>query len=134
MLRRTIRCARSLGGTYMTRTYRLGLKYSLLASVTTATLVLSGAPAFAAQPASPPPAPPATVAQLAPTPVNGDEIVVTGTRRSDRTVTNSASPIDVISSQELTAQPTANMLDTIKNIVPSFYVPTNSISDASTFV
>lgn len=63
-----------------------------------------------------------------------DEIVVTGTRRLDRTVTNSASPIDVISSTELTNQPTANLLDTIKNIVPSFYVPQNTISDASTFV
>ena len=63
-----------------------------------------------------------------------DEIVVTGTRRLDRTVTNSASPIDVIGSTELTSQPTANLLDTIKNIVPSFYVPQNTISDASTFV
>lgn len=63
-----------------------------------------------------------------------NEIVVTGTRRSDRTVTNSASPIDVISSAELDTQPTANMLDAIKNIVPSFYVPQNTISDASTFV
>ncbi|HEU5286366.1 MAG TPA: TonB-dependent receptor, partial [Sphingomicrobium sp.] len=63
-----------------------------------------------------------------------DEIIVTGTRRLDRTVTNSASPIDVISSAELTNQPTANLLDTIKNIVPSFYVPQNTISDASTFV
>lgn len=63
-----------------------------------------------------------------------DEIVVTGTRRLDRTVTTSASPIDVISSTELTTQPTANLLDTIKNIVPSFYVPQNAISDASSFV
>jgi iron complex outermembrane recepter protein len=66
--------------------------------------------------------------------VNPDEIVITGTRRTDRTVTNSASPIDVISSSELTTQPTANLLDTIKNIVPSFYVPQNTISDASSFV
>jgi iron complex outermembrane receptor protein len=63
-----------------------------------------------------------------------DEIVVTGTRRSDRTVTNSASPIDVISAAELQQQPTPNMLDAVKNIVPSFFVPQNTISDASTFV
>jgi iron complex outermembrane receptor protein len=63
-----------------------------------------------------------------------EDIVVTGTRRLDRTVTNSASPIDVISSTELTTQPTANLLDTVKNIVPSFYVGQNTISDASTFV
>ena len=63
-----------------------------------------------------------------------DQIVITGTRRTDRTVTNSASPIDVISSPELNSQPTANLLDTVKNIIPSFYVPQNTISDASTFV
>ena len=67
-------------------------------------------------------------------PVNSDEIVITGTRRTDRTSTNSASPVDVIGAQELTSQPTANILDTIKNIVPSFYVGQNTISDASTFV
>ena len=80
-----------------------------------------------AQQPAPPPAP-------APSAVNTDQIVITGTRRTDRTVTNSASPIDVISSQELVTQPTANLLDTVKNIVPSFYVPQNTISDASSFV
>src|SRR5205814_6501560 len=63
-----------------------------------------------------------------------DKIFLTGRRRTDRTVTNSASPIDVISSQELTTQPTANLLDTVKNIVPSFFVGQNTISDASSFV
>ncbi|MBS0476045.1 MAG: TonB-dependent receptor [Proteobacteria bacterium] len=61
-------------------------------------------------------------------------IVVIGTRRTDRTITDSPSPVDVIGSTELTSQPTANMIDTVKNIVPSFYVGTNTISDASTFV
>ena len=49
-------------------------------------------------------------------------------------MTNSASPVDVISSAELNTQPSSNMLDALKNIVPSFYVGQNSISDASTFV
>jgi iron complex outermembrane recepter protein len=61
-------------------------------------------------------------------------IVVLGTRRTDRTVTDSASPVDVISSAELSSQPAANMLDAVKNIVPSFFVSQNTISDASTFV
>ena len=69
-----------------------------------------------------------------PPPPEGSEIVVTGTRRLDRSVTDSASPVDVVSSEELTAAPTANMLDTLKNIVPSFFVGQNTISDASTFV
>ena len=62
------------------------------------------------------------------------DIVVIGTRRTDRTLTTSASPIDVIGSTELNAQPSGNMLDVIKNIIPSFYVPQNTITDASTFV
>ncbi|WP_296677490.1 TonB-dependent siderophore receptor [Novosphingobium sp.] len=61
-------------------------------------------------------------------------IVVIGTRRTDRTVTDSASPVDVISAAELSSQPTPNMLDAVKNLVPSFFVPQNTISDASTFV
>ncbi len=62
------------------------------------------------------------------------EIIVLGTRRTDRTVTTSASPVDVISAVELRSQSSANLLDAIKNIVPSFFVGQNTISDASTFV
>lgn len=64
----------------------------------------------------------------------GEDIIVIGTRRTDRSVTDSASPIDVIGSQELAASPSVNLLDTVKNLVPSFFVPQNTISDASTFV
>lgn len=63
-----------------------------------------------------------------------EDIVVIGTRRLDRTSTNSASPIDIIGSKELATQASSNLLDVVKNIVPSLYVPSNSISDASTFV
>jgi iron complex outermembrane receptor protein len=66
---------------------------------------------------------------------DGDEqIVVIGTRRTDRSVTDSASPVDVIAADDLNSQPTPNMLDAVKNLVPSFFVPQNTISDASTFV
>ena len=73
--------------------------------------------------------------QVSPTePETTPELVVIGTRRTDRSVTDSASPIDVIGATELGAQPAANMLDTVRNLVPSFFVPQNTISDASTFV
>lgn len=77
-----------------------------------------------------------TFAQSADDAADAEEpsIVVIGTRRTDRTATDSASPVDVIGAAELTSQPTANMIDAVKNIVPSFYVGQNSISDASTFV
>jgi len=79
----------------------------------------------------------ATDAPISATPTvqdRSEEVVVLGTRRSDRTITDSASPVDIIGSAELQAQPTANMLDTIKNIVPSFFVGQNTIADASSFV
>jgi len=63
-----------------------------------------------------------------------NEILVLGTRRTDRTLTTSASPIDVISATELQTQPAANIIDSLKNIVPSFFVGQNTISDASSFV
>mgnify|MGYP000722284822 CR=1 FL=1 len=73
--------------------------------------------------------------QVSPTePESTPELVVIGTRRTDRSVTDSPSPIDVIGATELGAQPAANMLDTVRNLVPSFFVPQNTISDASTFV
>jgi len=62
------------------------------------------------------------------------DIVVLGTRRTDRTVTDSASPVDVIGAAELQSQPAADMLDIVRNIVPSFFVGQNTISDASSFV
>jgi len=62
------------------------------------------------------------------------EVIVTGTRRHDRTVTESSAPIDVLSGAELSVQSTGNMLDTLSNMVPSFIIGQNSISDASSFV
>src|SRR3979490_2929666 len=62
------------------------------------------------------------------------EVIVTGTRRLDRTVAESSAPIDVISGTELANYPAANMLDTLSNLVPSFILGQKAISDASSFV
>jgi iron complex outermembrane recepter protein len=62
------------------------------------------------------------------------EVIITGTRRKDRTVAESSAPIDVLSGADLSVQSTGNMLDTLSNMVPSFIVGQNSISDASSFV
>ena len=79
-------------------------------------------------------APAATATAIAAADAKDKEIIVIGTRRTDRSVTDSASPIDVIGGAELAAQPASDLLDIIKNLVPSFYVPQNTISDASSFV
>src|SRR3989441_7960777 len=70
----------------------------------------------------------------APSVGEAEEIIVTGTRRQDRTVVESSAPIDVIGGPNLVDQPSSNMLDTLSNLVPSFIVGQNSISDASSFV
>lgn len=103
------------------RLFARGLTTALLATTTLAAMT---APAFAQAPA----------ADLSAEDAADATIVVLGTRRTDRSVTDSASPIDVIGAQELKTQPAADMLEVLKNIVPSFNVPQNAISDASTFV
>ncbi|PTM45303.1 iron complex outermembrane receptor protein [Sphingomonas aerolata] len=114
-------------------------------TVALAVALLAGSATFAATPgsgqdgAAPAPAPASAVQESVPdaasaTPEPSNDIVVLGTRRTDRTLATSPSPVDVISSAELTSQPAANMIDALKNIVPSFYAGQNSISDASTFV
>jgi iron complex outermembrane receptor protein len=102
---------------------RIPFKTVLCAGVASFTL-LSTSPALAQDPTLTPAA--------AEEPAS--ELVVIGTRRTDRTITDSASPVDVISAAELRAQPAADMLDIVRNIVPSFIVGQNTISDASSFV
>jgi len=97
----------------------------MLASLSSAAVMAT--PAFAQAPQ----AAPQTAEDATP---KGEDIIVIGTRRTDRSVTDSASPIDVIGASELAASPQVNMLDTVRNLVPSFFVPQNTISDASTFV
>ena len=66
----------------------------------------------------------------------GDDkiVIVTGTRRTDRSILDSASPIDVVGAAEIASQPASNVLDIVRALVPSFYVGQNTIADASTFV
>jgi iron complex outermembrane receptor protein len=63
-----------------------------------------------------------------------DAVIVTGTRREARTVTQSAIPIDVFTSQDLVRQGTADTNSLFQAIIPSFSVPQASISTGSSFV
>ncbi|MEG8042134.1 Plug domain-containing protein [Sphingomonas sp. LR59] len=115
------------------------MKYTT-STVAMAVALVSGSQAYAVGRAPPQDSVPASAQDTAPqavAPVEAEpagDILVLGTRRTDRTLANSASPVDIISSADLTTQPAANMIDALKNIVPSFYAGQNSISDASTFV
>ncbi len=63
-----------------------------------------------------------------------EQVVVVGTRAEPRSVTESAVPIDAISSAELTRQGATTLQDQLRTVVPSFNVNIQPISDASTVV
>lgn len=53
---------------------------------------------------------------------SGSDIIVTGTRRTERTASQSLAPIDVIDSKTLAASPSADLNDKLAASVPSFNV------------
>ena len=66
--------------------------------------------------------------------VEVEELVVTGSRAQSRTVTDSPVPIDVISGDEFAKQGGVDLADLVRNVVPSYNVNTQPISDAGTVV
>ncbi|MDZ7755533.1 TonB-dependent receptor [Rhodohalobacter sp.] len=64
----------------------------------------------------------------------GGEVVVLGTRRQGRTVTQSAVPVDVISAEEVQATGFTQTTAIIRALVPSFNSPESSITDGTDHV
>lgn len=62
---------------------------------------------------------------------DGQAIIVTGTRRTDRTVADSTVPIDVISSEALQSSGTTETNRLLNNLVPSFNFPQPSLTDGT---
>jgi iron complex outermembrane receptor protein len=62
---------------------------------------------------------------------DGPAIIVTGTRRTDRTVADSTVPIDVISSEALVNSGTTETNRLLNNLVPSFNFPQPSLTDGT---
>lgn len=62
---------------------------------------------------------------------SGDIIIVTGTRRTDRTVADSTVPIDVISAEALVNQGVTETNRLLNNLVPSFNFPQPSLTDGT---
>jgi iron complex outermembrane recepter protein len=65
---------------------------------------------------------------------NLEEIVVTGTRRTDRTVTQSTVPVDVFTSRDIQQQSSADMNTILQTLVPSFEVSRFATADTTAFV
>ena len=61
----------------------------------------------------------------------GDAIIVTGTRRTDRTVADSPVPIDIISSEALQDRGATETNRLLNNLVPSFNFPQPSLTDGT---
>lgn len=95
-----------------------------------AAALVSGAPAWAQS------APADAAAAAATDDDPATQIVVTGTRRTDRTVTQSTAPIDVFGAKDLATQASGDMNNVLRSLVPSFNVAkfTGVLSDGSSFV
>ena len=102
-------------------------------------LALAAAPALAQQPSAqpqpttpsaPPPDASTDAATAGQTP-DETTIVVTGTRRTDRTVADSPVPIDVIGGEELTKTGLTETNKILNQLVPSFNFPQPSIADGT---
>jgi iron complex outermembrane recepter protein len=64
-------------------------------------------------------------------PAASEEIIVTGTRATNRTVADSSVPIDVISGETLTKQGSPEVNRMLNTLVPSFNFPQPSINDGT---
>ncbi len=64
---------------------------------------------------------------------DGESIVVTGTRRTDRTAADSLAPIDIVSSRALESVPSGDLNDKLARLVPSFAVQRNTIANGNIF-
>lgn len=63
-----------------------------------------------------------------------EEVVVVGTRRDARSVTDSPVPIDVIGAEDFARQGNTDMDALLRTLIPSYNVNPQSISDAATLI
>jgi len=93
---------------------------------TLSSLALAAGPAFAQDPGV------EAQADTAEAPAGNDEtIVITGTRRTDRTVADSPVPVDVIGSDQIVNSGQTETNKILNQLVPSFNFPQPSIADGS---
>jgi iron complex outermembrane receptor protein len=115
-------------GTDMTNNKKMTQAGDFRLATSVLALMLAGmtAPAFAGQDQASPTAAADTK--------EDSQIIVTGTRRSDRTVAESAVPIDVFTADDFKAQPAPQLQTILQTLVPSFNQQRNLLGDASAFV
>lgn len=57
-----------------------------------------------------------------------DNVIVTGTRSSGRTVSESLSPIDVLSAEDITATGASNLAVALNKLLPSLHFPSSAVN------
>lgn len=81
---------------------------------------------------------PVAFAQTAPTPKSDattlDQVIVTGTRVTDRTVAESASPIDIITPEALQATGTTELATALSRALPSLNFPRPAVTDGTSAI
>lgn len=93
--------------------------------------LLAAVPAHAQTAPAEPATPEAAAPETDPSPSPDSTIVVTGTRRTDRTVAESPVPVDIIGSDQLTSSGLGETNKILNNLVPSFNFPQPSIADGT---
>ncbi len=63
-----------------------------------------------------------------------EEVIITGTRAQARSITESPAPVDILDGEDFVNQGGTDLSNLIRNIVPSFNVNAQPISDAATIV
>ncbi|MGB5164634.1 MAG: TonB-dependent receptor [Woeseiaceae bacterium] len=63
-----------------------------------------------------------------------EEVIATGTRAKARSVEDSTAPVDVLSADHFSNQGDTDLSNLVRNVVPSYNVNTQPISDAATIV
>lgn len=63
-----------------------------------------------------------------------EEIIVTGTRRLNRTVANSPVPVDVFQAEELQNMGTSDMDDVLRTLIPSYNVERHTLEDEAALI
>ncbi|CTP87026.1 TonB-dependent receptor plug domain-containing protein [Xanthomonas graminis] len=76
-------------------------------------------------------APPVLAQSSTDTPSTLDTVIVTGTRVSDRTVAESQSPIDIISSEALQSTGTSELATALSRVLPSLNFPRPALTDGT---
>jgi len=63
-----------------------------------------------------------------------ERVIVLGSRTAPRSVSDSPVPVDLISGSDFVRSPAGNLLDSMSNLVPSFNVNIQPISDGATLI